>query len=53
MGWKKAVIKEIHRRQGTTEAGQSTIGDRSDSVLGDIDSCLSLFLFFVVFVFFS
>jgi hypothetical protein len=50
---KKAVIKDIHRRKGTAEMGQSMIGNMSDSVLGEFDCCLSLFLFFVVFVFFS
>jgi hypothetical protein len=49
---KKAVIKEIRQRQGTMEAGQSTISNMSESILGEFDSCVSLFLFLVVFVFF-
>jgi hypothetical protein len=49
---KKAVIKEIRQRQRTAEASQSTIGNGSESVLGEFDSCVSLFLFLVVFVFF-
>jgi hypothetical protein len=32
---KKAVIKEIRQRQGMAEAGQSTIGNWSESVLGE------------------
>jgi hypothetical protein len=48
---KKAVIKEIHQRQGTTEAGRS-IGNGSESVLGQFDSRMCLFLLLVVFVFF-
>jgi hypothetical protein len=34
-----------------TEAGQSIIDNESESVLGEFDSCMSLFLFLVVFVF--
>jgi hypothetical protein len=49
---KKVVIKEIHQRQGMAEAGQSTIGNGSESDLGEFDSCMSFFLFLVVFVFF-
>jgi hypothetical protein len=48
---KNVVIKEIRQKQGTMEAGRSTIGYGSESVLGDFDSCVSLFLFLVVFVF--
>jgi hypothetical protein len=40
---KKAEIKKIRQRQGTAQAGQSTIGNGSESVLGEFDSCMSLF----------
>jgi hypothetical protein len=38
--------------KNTVEAGQSTVGNGSESVLGEFDSCMSLFLFLVVIVFF-
>jgi hypothetical protein len=48
---KKAEIMK-RQRQSMAEAGQSTIGNGSESVLGGFDSCMTLFLFLVVFVFF-
>jgi hypothetical protein len=51
MGRKKAAIKGIRQRLGTAEVGQSMIDNGSESVLGEFDYCVSLFLFLVVFVF--
>jgi hypothetical protein len=48
----RAEIKKIRQKQSTMEAGQSTIGNESESVLIEFDSCVNLFLFLVVFVFF-
>jgi hypothetical protein len=45
----KAVICQKER---TEEAGQSTIGNGSESDLGEFYSCESLFLFLVMFIFF-
>jgi hypothetical protein len=47
---KKVMIEKYAKRQDTVEAGQSTINNRSESVLGEFDSCMSHFLFLVVFV---
>jgi hypothetical protein len=46
MRGKKAEIEKIRQRQDTAEAGQSTIGNRSESVLGEFDSYMSLFSIF-------
>jgi hypothetical protein len=45
----KAVIRQKER---TEEAGQSTIGNGSQSDLGEFYSSESLFLFLVMFIFF-
>jgi hypothetical protein len=49
---KNAEIEKIRQRQSTTEAGQSMIGNRLVSVLGEFDSCVNFFLILVEFVFF-
>ena len=49
---KKGGIKKICQRQVMAEAGQSMIDNGSESVLGEFDSCVSLFPLLVVFVFF-
>jgi hypothetical protein len=48
----RAEIKRIRQKESTVEAGQSTMGNGSESNLGEFDSCVSLFLFLVVFVLF-
>jgi hypothetical protein len=50
--WKeKGGKQEKCQGQDTMEAGQSRIGNESKSVFGESGSCVSLFLFLVVFVF--
>jgi hypothetical protein len=44
-------IKKICQGENAAEVGQYTIGNGSGSVLGGFDSCVSRFLFLVVFVF--
>jgi hypothetical protein len=41
----KAAIEKYDKRQDMVEAGQSTIDNRPESVLGEFDSCMSHFLF--------
>jgi hypothetical protein len=47
---KKVVTEKIHQKQDAVEAGQSTINNGSESVLEEFESCMSLFLFLLVFV---
>jgi hypothetical protein len=47
---KKSDNQKIRQKKDMAEAGQSTIDNGSMSVLGEFDSCMSHFLFLVVFV---
>jgi hypothetical protein len=45
MGWKKHGSREMRQGKDTMEVGQTTIDDRSESVLGEFESCMSHFHF--------